>query len=300
MLPPFLKPISKVEQNESYPFAAVYTHSENLGKSESYSLWWPWRAANTQPSVVLLFVPGNPGLADFYIPYLSHISESAPDSLAILAHSLIGHSPRVAATPLAFSRLEAQVEGIIEIVDNIDHTFGSATSIVLIGHSVGAWIVLQALRERSQRITSAFLLFPTIAHIARTPNGSRFSWLFHGPIPHILASMSLIFRVIPKRTISLLFRGWPDDQVKVLWSFLNSPSSILAALTMAREEMATIKDLDKVLLHEVKDRLYFFLAEADDWVGINKDAILREMSDDLHSVRVVHGQHGIPHAYCIS
>lgn len=69
---------------------------------------------------------------------------------------------------------------------------------------------------------------------------------------------------------------------------------------MAHEEMQTIKELDVTLLDAVKHKLYFYLAEQDDWVGENKRAIIREMADEPHSVRVIHGEHGIPHAYCIS
>jgi len=64
--------------------------------------------------------------------------------------------------------------------------------------------------------------------------------------------------------------------------------------------MQTIKELDVTLLDAVKHKLYIYLAEQDDWVGENKRAILREMADEPHSVRVIHGEHGIPHAYCIN
>ena len=86
---------------------------------------------------------GNPGLADFYIPYLSHVHNSSTSPTAILALSHIGLSSSVEPVPLAFSSLQAQVAGVIECVESLKETFDSTFSLVLIGHSVGAWIVLQ-------------------------------------------------------------------------------------------------------------------------------------------------------------
>ena len=69
---------------------------------------------------------------------------------------------------------------------------------------------------------------------------------------------------------------------------------------MAHEEMETIKDLDLVNFRENKHKIWMFLAKTDDWVGDNRDALIAEMTDEAESLRVVHGEHGIPHAYCIS
>ena len=131
-------------------------------------------------------------------------------------------------------------------------------------------------------------------------NPQHAQWLFREPFPRILANMSRLLRLIPKQFLSLLFSEWPADQVQVLRSFLSCPPAILAALTMAGEEMETIKELDTALFDEMKHKLHIFFAEEDDWVGENKDVILEEMRDEPHSIRVIHGTHGIPHAFCIS
>jgi hypothetical protein len=74
---------------------------------------------------------------------------------------------------------------------------------------------------------------------------------------------------------------------------------------MAHEEMLTIKDLDAALLDKYKEKVYVYLADKDDWVGLaNKDAILRALSpveaEHHGSVKIVHGREDIPHAFCIS
>jgi len=69
---------------------------------------------------------------------------------------------------------------------------------------------------------------------------------------------------------------------------------------MAHEEMNAIRDLEADVLNAYKNKLHFYFAEHDDWVGQEKDVILRCFHGDASSVKVIHGHHGIPHAFCIS
>lgn len=298
-LPPFLQSYTTSSSQNPNPITASYQFSEKLGKSKTHCLWWPCR--DSHPKTILLFIPGNPGLADFYSPYLSHIYNSSRSSLAILALSHIGLSSSVDSVPLAFSSLQAQVAGILESIDSLRTTYGSVFKLILIGHSVGAWIALQAFKETSSQVAGVFLLFPTIAHILNTPNGKRLSWIFKHPIPTVLSKLTNALRFIPKSVIkAALFSDWPSEQMSVLWSFLSSPSAVLTSLIMAGEEMRTIKDLNTQFLEEVRDKLYFFFATEDDWVGSNKELIMKALSGGARAIQIVHGRHGIPHAYCIN
>jgi hypothetical protein len=138
--------------------------------------------------------PGNPGLVDFYIPFLSAIYEKLiSTNVAILARAHLDHAPQI----LEHSRhppshgLTIQIESLIEILDSILYNY-TKTRIVVIGHSVGAWISLQVgdlsptdlvplgltqviklLKARSNQVIAVFLLFPTISYIGNTPNGKK-------------------------------------------------------------------------------------------------------------------------------
>ena len=84
---------------------------------------------------------GNPGLLDFYTPFLTAIHDKAQGGINILGHALIGHTPGIEfpdsnpATSLA-----AQVEGLIEIVDAVGPYYEKLT---IAGHSMGSWLTLQ-------------------------------------------------------------------------------------------------------------------------------------------------------------
>jgi hypothetical protein len=100
--------------------------------------------------------------------------------------------------------------------------------------------------------------------------------------------------------LALLFSDWPSEQLSVLRSLIDTPSSVLAALSMAHEEMDTIKDLDVELLRAHRQKLYFYFAEKDDWVGEQREEIMKALNYEAGDVKVVHGERDIPHAFCIS
>jgi hypothetical protein len=69
---------------------------------------------------------------------------------------------------------------------------------------------------------------------------------------------------------------------------------------MAHEEMKTIQDLDQTLIEQHSNKLFFFYAENDDWVGNEKATILRCFHPSNQSTNIVHGPTDVPHAFCIS
>lgn len=91
---------------------------------------------------------GNPGILDFYTQFLTALhNEDRTCTLAIMAHSHIGHSPEIdnqRARHATDDSLSTHVQGALEAYDAIRYYYPEQTKIVLIGHSVGAWIALQA------------------------------------------------------------------------------------------------------------------------------------------------------------
>ncbi|EMD41940.1 hypothetical protein CERSUDRAFT_110493 [Gelatoporia subvermispora B] len=271
----------------------------------AHAYWWPSSAPPIHgDNTVFVFIPGNPGLVEFYIPFLSAMHEDSGRRLAILAHGHLGHSPKVHASSTdrkkAAYGLDAQLQSAVELVDVLCATFGPSTRLILAGHSVGSWITMQVLKARSEAVSSVVLLFPTLSHIASTPNGRKLSPLFRPPLPSIVSTLSLAAHIIPTALLRLLFSHWPPEQLAVLRALITCPASVLAALTMAGDEMNTIKDLDVALLQQFRDRIHLFLAEQDDWVGTQKEAILDAFHPDAESVKIVHDHQDIPHAFCIN
>ncbi|KAI0936744.1 hypothetical protein AcV5_004807 [Taiwanofungus camphoratus] len=299
-LPSFLEPIEQGSAVQKPYINAIFPH-KTLGVS-AHAFWWP--SIIEDPPTVLIFIPGNPGLIEFYTPFLTAIHKKTDNGIAILAHAHLGHSPAISQDNSYQNApsvsLTSQVAGAIEVVDSVKSAFGRAVRIVVTGHSVGAWIALQVLRARNESVTSVFLLFPTIVRIADTPKGRALSWVFRSPLPQIISWLSIFTRVLSLRMLSFLFSDWPLAQVMVLRSLLNSPSCVYACLSMAHDEMNTIRELDVMLVQEHRHRLHVYFAEKDDWVGEQREVMLQAFGTDLGAVKIIHGHRDIPHAFCIS
>jgi pimeloyl-ACP methyl ester carboxylesterase len=213
MNPPFLQPWSTQPSASTHTehVRTTFNHSGVLEDEIAEVLYWPpseTEAALPRQQVtdtVLLFLPGNPGLVDFYILFLSAIQRrcrALPQHqkafrLSLVAKAHLGHSPTLfrsgnAKHGTTKTDLSSQVESTIQIYDALrKHFVSSPSGIIIIGHSVGAWIALQAggryavelladlsflglqvIKARPD-VDALFMLCPTISNIGGTPNGRR-------------------------------------------------------------------------------------------------------------------------------
>ncbi|EAU92717.2 hypothetical protein CC1G_01762 [Coprinopsis cinerea okayama7 len=300
MLPHFLRSISSTQKHKtSAALNAVFEHNPPLDTAHAH--WWPPKIQNTPPKCVLLFVPGNPGLIEFYTPFLEALyNRDTSGRLAILAHAHIGHTPGVGSAKSDHG-LTSQVQSAIEAFDALQSAYPADTKIVLIGHSVGSWICSQVLKARTENVHAVFLLFPTLSYIGDTPNGRRLWRIFTPTGRWIVSKLGHLARLVPVQVLGRLFPEWPSSQLEVLKDLVGDPRSIVAALTMASDEMHAIKELDVALFESCKGKLRFYYAERDDWVGEERERVLKVLhtSESGIPVEVVHDEHGIPHAFCI-
>lgn len=137
----------------------------------------------------IFLCPGNPGLLAYYLPFLNDLIDSLQDSATverlnvtfdIHGRSMSGFEVDAATRKRPYSLVE-QIENteahLIELI-NSKELQRQNTRIILIGHSVGAYIVLEMLRRRrikDQRVDvkAGILLFPTIVDIAKSPSGLK-------------------------------------------------------------------------------------------------------------------------------
>ncbi|PCH33924.1 hypothetical protein WOLCODRAFT_94475 [Wolfiporia cocos MD-104 SS10] len=300
-LPSFLRPVDSPQDSGIREPCINATFYHKSLDAAAHALWWP--SSGDDPSTILLFIPGNPGLIEFYVPFLTSVHEKSQGRLAVLAHAHLGHSPTIPDGDVfkdtSTIGLTTQVQSAIEAVDTVSSSF-PRSKIAIAAHSMGCWVTCQVLKARPDAVATVFWLFPTITNIVDTPNGRSLWWLFRPPLSQAISAMSIVTRVLPDRLLSALFPDWPLPQLRVLRTLLNSPSAIQACLTLANDEMNTIKDLDITLLQKYRHRIHLYFAQTDDWVGKNRETILRAFHADPDSVKIVYGQQDIPHAFCIN
>jgi len=150
--------------------------------------------ANSQ-DYLIYFITGNPGLIFYYQPFLSRLhtllvtsSRTEFARFHICGHSLKGFEfdqngvhggpPK---SPLSLAeQINFQEDLLYKHIKSHRERTGNNPKVILMGHSVGAYILLELIKQHRKKIDDGeedfdliggVLLFPTITHIAQSPLG---------------------------------------------------------------------------------------------------------------------------------
>ncbi|KAK4148321.1 uncharacterized protein C8A04DRAFT_24130 [Dichotomopilus funicola] len=250
--------------------------------------------ANRRQYLIYL-IPGNPGLVGYYVPFMTTLrqllnetesTQGSRHSFHIYGRNLLGfddrdHQPLFGTSTSAANasgdakktepfNLDDQINGVCENVRKVaTSTLANGRvfdHVILIGHSVGAYIALETFHRHLQdkqttrsseipnptlaplsqiSLTSGILLFPTVYHIARSPSGRKLDLLRTIGVldrtAHHLARYAL--DVLPGWAVSGVVRrvlGFPEHAADATLGFLNGRDGVWQALHLGKDEMKVI------------------------------------------------------------
>lgn len=229
--------------------------------------------------VLIYFITGNPGLVEYYAPFLAHLRgllDAAPSLSSkrfhIYGQDLAGFSDD-SHEPFTSSRppytLEQQIQFSLDTVRSMrieepgPRRGEPYDDVLLMGHSVGGYISLQLCHRmlRPTRLSAPFeaepcskpklekaiLLFPTVVHIGRSPSGRRVGALQRIPFMSANAHrLARIFLALWPLGVLLWFLqviiGFPAHGAGVTARWLKSRDGIWQALYMGMDELRVIGD----------------------------------------------------------
>jgi hypothetical protein len=305
-----------------------------------------------RPKFLIFHITGNPALIEYYRDFLTHIHTSLSPHAEVLNYyfQIYGQSfpgfevsSRSSHSNGRVKGLEAQIQAVCSTLQNALHSFSEDDNltdkpgVILIGHSVGAYIALEIIRgvrlgsflnpqsdlevrfQHTPRIISAICLFPTVVDIAKSRSGKIFTPLSKIPyFPEIASgAVKLFTSVLPQDMLLNLIKlitGMPTRAAIITVAFLNSGTGVRAALAMARDEMRliTADHWDNEVwgaasasgIGERRPKLFFYFGEDDHWVAdhTRNDLIaargrIRE-GEEWKPVMEIDDR-GIPHGFCI-
>jgi pimeloyl-ACP methyl ester carboxylesterase len=239
---------------------------------------------------IIYFLTGNPGLVEYYRTFLTHLygllsrdtSTSRDVEFQVYSRSLSGFEMSTSDIKTAKWHkmppygLQDQIrhaeEDVTDLVEAARDAGGKDVRVILVGHSVGAYLGLEIVRrlrahglageDYETRISGCVGVFPTVVDIARSESGMKASvriiCLGHClPANHmtkpflknsnfaLIASMivSFLTMLLPITLLSKLVAAvmdFPEDAAHTTASFIKSPHGIQQALHMARDEMFQI------------------------------------------------------------
>ncbi|XP_068959084.1 lipid droplet-associated hydrolase [Petaurus breviceps papuanus] len=305
-----------VTANEDVPIhheflvcAGVVTHVVKCGP------WTDLFSTKDSPKLLVLLIPGNPGIPVFYLEFLralylclqkrypvwiiSHAGHvSAPSGVKVDEEGPEDSNPQKVDD--AFG-LEGQVEQKLAF---LRRRVPPTLKLVLVGHSVGSYILLEMMKRAPQLpVLRSLLLFPTIERIAKTPNGHvatpLLCWLRYA----LYVPICIIVSLLPTKAFSVLSslilqRLKMDHEITsryVINSF--NMSCIANALYLGSQEMRTIVERDNATIQKHLKKLTFYYGASDSWCPVQ---FYEDIKKDFPSGDIRLCEKGISHAFVIS
>ncbi|KAJ1504681.1 hypothetical protein HMI56_001514, partial [Coelomomyces lativittatus] len=112
-----------------------------------------WKQSHFQAKAVFLFIPGNPGIIEYYFNFLKNVYETVDACVDIYAVQHINHSHHPCLTDALYG-LQDQIDHKVCFLDHLCELYPPQTRFFLCGHSIGAYICLKLLQLRGPTLKS--------------------------------------------------------------------------------------------------------------------------------------------------
>uniref|UniRef100_A0A336LZP8 Lipid droplet-associated hydrolase n=1 Tax=Culicoides sonorensis TaxID=179676 RepID=A0A336LZP8_CULSO len=272
--------------------------------------WGKWIEEGFLPEEkeVVICITGNPGLVGFYTKFLGTLYESLDKKIPIWVIGHVGHDDPPECSGKIVPDLYEN-ERIFDLQGQVYHKRAFIEQYVpkdvkihLIGHSIGAYMILELLKvpEIKRQIVKSYMLFPTIERMAASPNGRFFTKFFPWATKIALLFYTL-FALLPNQikifVIYLYFM-----LLRIPKTFLGTadkysrPHVVEKVLHLAVDEMNKVKDLDVEHIKANKDLLKFYYGASDGWTPVQYFYDLKEKIPDIDAELC---QRGIAHAFVL-
>ncbi|KAK5121964.1 hypothetical protein LTR85_004536 [Meristemomyces frigidus] len=281
--------------------------------------------------LLVYFITGNPGLIEYYRMFLTRLYdilrvEDPKIDLHIYGSSLAGfevsnNPPRpIAAHSGPPYDLDEQIDStamrLLHVVKQVNKAAGpdeGPLPVVLVGHSVGAYMLLEIVArwQATQKaadsktlmdIVGGICLFPTVVDIAKSPTGRKMAPLLRIPgfalLIHLIARVCFAFVpfLLLIRLVQLIAM-MPYDAARTTAAFIRSKHGVRQALFMAQHEMLQLTDDEwdsqlwgvrplqeaasaamgeSTVKPAATSKLYFYWGKDDHWIAKStRDTLIR-------------------------
>ncbi|XP_060128421.1 lipid droplet-associated hydrolase [Zootoca vivipara] len=256
-------------------FTYVYGLATQVIKCGPWKDLWKRERA---PKALFLVIPGNPGLPGYYRSFLKALYSCLNRQYPIWVVGHAGHCK----VPHGMKMIEEtdvnKLDDGFGLRGQIEHKLSfirknvpKDVKLVLIGHSIGAYMIIEMLkRARDVEIIRGLLLFPTVERIAESPQGKIMtpvlSW-FRYP----LYILSYLVWILPDRIKHFLLRLVSSTLLHADESALAATIDFLTvncvanAMYMGHQEMNEVTERDNTAIRKHLKKLTFYYGSEDRW-----------------------------------
>ena len=235
---------------------------------------------------LLLVLPGNPGVASFYLSFAGVISQRLPHArLAIVGHS--GHFVNPDQENTRYVGLEEQAKHKAAVLDHLNAEVYPGclkSGTVLLAHSIGSWISMELRELRPDLDIRIFHLCPTFRHLYE-----GFSWgVKLATVPGVSWFLANVIHYLPNRVRKALIwlAGHADtDEILLVAEDHVDFYCVRNILHMAAEEAVIVRETRPAHLEQMrKGRDFFYFSQIDHYVPLRYVDDLKRCVDNIDCV----------------
>ncbi|KAH9674413.1 alpha/beta-Hydrolases superfamily protein [Citrus sinensis] len=253
------------------------------------------------PKLHVLFVPGNPGVITFYKDFVQSLYEHLGGNASISAIGSAAQTKKNYDHGRLFS-LDEQVEHKMDFIrQELQNT---EVPIVLVGHSIGAYVALEMLKRSSEKVIYYIGLYPFLALIRPSVTQSIIgkvaaSNIASTALSYIIASLG----ILPSKALRFLVsnslgRSWSATAVEAACTHLSQYHVMRNVLFMTMTEFKQLtKTPDWAFMRENQSKIAFLFGVDDHW---GPQELYEEISKQVPDVPLAIERHGHTHNFSCS
>uniref|UniRef100_K3X1E7 Serine aminopeptidase S33 domain-containing protein n=1 Tax=Globisporangium ultimum (strain ATCC 200006 / CBS 805.95 / DAOM BR144) TaxID=431595 RepID=K3X1E7_GLOUD len=217
--------------------------------------------------VLVLIVPGNPGIAHFYLPLMREIVARHGRRHEVRSISNAGHFMPWKNNGREFT-FQEQIEHKLNYVGQ-RVAQNPNLKLIVIGHSIGGYITLKIAERYPEHVAKLCLMQPTIMHMMKTTKGAALAPVFE-QYKHAIKLVHMLEFLCPTVVrqffIRLAIGHTTEDVLQHATLSLVNRHVMRNVLLMALHEMQQVCELDDSLVRTHEDKTLFVYSPIDDWV----------------------------------
>nr|XP_014346245.1 PREDICTED: lipid droplet-associated hydrolase [Latimeria chalumnae] len=233
------------------------------------------------PRLLFLVIPGNPGIVGYYKTFMKALYLALSQEFPVWAVSHAGHCVTPEGMEMREDSDVVELEDVFGLNGQIEHKLAflrknvpKDVNLVLIGHSIGCYIILEMMKKEPQlKVLKSLLLFPTIEHMAQSPQGKiltpvlcRLRYVIYVPV-YMLSFLPESIKASMVRFVLQGLQSLDETTVSATVNLFNV-GCLANAMYMGSQEMMQVLDRDSTTIKNCLDKLIFYYGATDHWCPV--------------------------------
>ncbi|CAM6014825.1 unnamed protein product [Sphagnum balticum] len=256
--------------------------------------------AHKGPALQIVFVPGNPGVVAYYQEYLDALYDILEGGASVTAISHIAHVSRDWEDAGRLFSLQEQIDHKLEFVQQ-QLNQRPDVPLILVGHSIGAYIIMEILRRFPSQVQQVIGLYPFVT-LNRNSQWQGFLRRVSETSALCTATSTLAGLVgrlpdaVSRGLVKVLLgRVWDPYAVDITCQHLLQSRVVHNFMYMGRTEFATLPlEPDWGFLREFQSRISFLFGTDDHWGPLS---LLVNISKEIPQLKMVVEREGHLHTF---